>query len=193
MALGFYFDMTACIGCKTCQIACKDKNDLPLGTLYRNTESYETGEFPKPGAYHLSVSCNHCEKPACVEMCPTKAMYKSEDGVVLHDDSLCIGCGACVNACPYQVPKLLDTAAGLKSGKCDSCVSIRANGNLPQCVAACPMRALEFGDLDELKAAHPDAVNISELACVPASDTVPTTLVTPKAFALEKDYVEVII
>ena len=72
MALGFYFDMTACIGCKTCQIACKDKNDLPLGTLYRNIESYETGEFPKPGAYHLSVSCNHCEKPACVEMCPTK-------------------------------------------------------------------------------------------------------------------------
>lgn len=185
MALGFYFDMTSCTGCRTCQIACKDKNDLPIGTLYRHEETYETGVYPAPGVFHLSVSCNHCAEAACVEGCPTGAMYKAEDGTVLHDKDLCIGCGNCANVCPYQVPKLLDTAAGIKAGKCDSCASIRANGGQPQCVAACPMRALEFGDLDELKKAHPDAVSISEISVMPESATAPTTLVSLKANAKE--------
>lgn len=189
MALGFYFDMTACIGCKTCQIACKDKNDLPIGILFRNIKSYETGEFPKPGAYHLSLSCNHCGNPACVAACASGAMYVHEDGFVTVDAELCDGCGACVTACPYEAPKMV----GSKVSKCDTCAAIRANGGAPQCVSACPMRALEFGDITDLKAAHPEAVFISELPCMPASDTIPATLVDPKAFALEKDFVEVVI
>ena len=183
MALGFYFDMTSCTGCRTCQIACKDKNDLPIGFLYRHEETYETGAFPAPGVFHLSVSCNHCEKAACVEGCPTGALYKAEDGTVLHDKALCIGCGNCAAVCPYEVPKLLPEGV---AGKCDSCASIRANGGQPQCVAACPMRALEFGDLDELKKAHPDAVSITEIAVMPESATAPTTLVSLKANAKEK-------
>lgn len=189
MALGFYFDMTSCIGCKTCQIACKDKNDLPIGTLFRNITSYETGEFPKPGAYHVSMSCNHCGNPACVAACASGAMYMHEDGFVMVDAELCDGCGACVTACPYSAPKIVDG----KANKCDTCVAIRANGNDPQCVSACIMRALEFGDIADLMAAHPDAVSITELACMPASETVPGTLVTPKAFAKEKDFTEVVI
>lgn len=185
MALGFYFDMTSCIGCKTCQIACKDKNDLPIGTLYRNISSYETGKFPKPGAFHFSASCNHCEKPACVNYCPTGAMYKTEEGPVLHDDSICIGCQTCVQKCPYGVPKYLEGKN--ITGKCDTCVSIRANGNKPQCVAACPTRSLDFGEISELRKKYPDACLLTDLPFLPASDTVPSVLVKAKEIAKTED------
>ena len=66
---GFYFDQTVCAGCHTCQIACKDKNRLDVGCLFRNVKSYETGEFPNPGIYHMSTTCSHCDNPACVSAC----------------------------------------------------------------------------------------------------------------------------
>ena len=108
MALGFYFDMTRCIGCRACQVACKDKNRLDVGTIYRTADSYEVGTFPKVKMYSFSTSCNHCQNPACVSACPVGAMYKAEDGTVLHDDKLCIGCQACVSACPYDVPQYIE-------------------------------------------------------------------------------------
>ena len=67
---GFYFDQTVCAGCHTCQIACKDKNRLDVGTLYRKVRTFETGEYPNPGIYHLATTCNHCDNPACVAACP---------------------------------------------------------------------------------------------------------------------------
>ena len=133
MALGFYFDMTSCFGCRTCQVACKDKNDLEIGVVFRNVTCREVGTFPTPGAFHFSATCNHCENPMCVANCPSGAMYKTEEGPVLHDDELCMGCGTCVEACPYQVPKMLETG---KAGKCDTCIGLRANGNNPACVDA---------------------------------------------------------
>jgi anaerobic dimethyl sulfoxide reductase subunit B (iron-sulfur subunit) len=187
MATAFYFDMTSCIGCKACQMACKDKNDLAVGTLFRHVDGYETGSYPMPGVYYMSATCNHCENPACVANCPTGAMYKTPGGPVLHDDELCLGCDTCVQACPYGVPVLLPDKNIV--GKCDTCIAIRANGNQPQCVAACPMRALEFGELEDLMKAHPDAVSILELPFMPESDTVPTTIVTPKKI-VSKDAVQ---
>ena len=184
MAKAFYFDMTRCIGCKTCQIACKDKNDLPIGTIFREISSYEGGEFPALEVFHYSASCIHCADPACVANCPTGAMYKTEDGPVLHDD-VCIGCGMCVQSCPYGVPKLIE-AKGI-SGKCDTCIAIRNNGGEPQCVAACPMRALDFGEYDELLDKYPDAVSINVLPFLPASETGPMTLVKVKDCALNAD------
>ena len=71
MALGFYFDMTRCVGCRACQVACKDRCNLDLGVLFRYAKTYETGSFPKVGMYNYSGSCNHCENPACVTVCPT--------------------------------------------------------------------------------------------------------------------------
>ena len=190
MAVAFYFDMTSCIGCKACQMACKDKNDLAVGTLFRNVKGYEVGSYPTPGVFYMSATCNHCGNPACVANCPTGAMYQNEDGVVLHDDEMCIGCGTCVNSCPYSVPKLLEDK-GI-AGKCDTCIGIRANGGQPQCVAACPMRALDFGDLAEMQKKYPDAVTLDQLAIMPESDTVPSTLVKPKkivsADAVEKHF-----
>ena len=105
---GFYFDQTVCAGCHTCQIACKDKNRLEVGTLYRKVITCETGEYPNPGIYHLATACNHCDNPACVAACPTKRTVKdAETGLVCHDDNIkCLGevCQMCVKACPYGHP-----------------------------------------------------------------------------------------
>jgi len=184
MALGFYFDMTSCFGCRTCQVACKDKNDLEIGAIFRNVVCREVGSFPTPDAFHFSATCNHCENPMCVANCPTGAMYKTEEGPVLHDDEMCIGCGTCVQSCPYQVPKLLESKN--IAGKCDTCIGLRENGNNPACVDACVMRAIEFGEIEDLKKAHPDAVSISELPFMPGDETKPTTLVSVKEIAYEK-------
>ena len=75
---GFAFNQDDCIGCKTCQMACKDKNDLPVGILFRNVKSYEVGDFPNASLYHFSATCNHCAKPACVASCPMRALSFGE-------------------------------------------------------------------------------------------------------------------
>jgi anaerobic dimethyl sulfoxide reductase subunit B (iron-sulfur subunit) len=188
MSLGFYFDMTRCVGCRACQVACKDRNNLNLGMVWRTTKTYETGSFPKVGMYNYAATCNHCENPACVEICPVGAMYKAEDGTVLHDDEMCIGCQACVSACPYAVPQFDEEASIVR--KCDACASIRAKGGNPVCVDACPSRALDFGDKDELIEKYgPDLVQ--DIAILPDSGiTGSNTLIKAKACALEEEYRE---
>lgn len=184
--LGFYIDIDACIGCRTCQVACKDRNKLEVGYLFRRVDTFETGAFPEAKMFHFSHSCNHCEKPACVANCPTGAMQIADDGTVQHDDELCIGCGTCAEACPYSVPQVIE-GEGI-TRKCDSCKPFRDAGGNPVCVDACPMRCLAFGDLDELTAVHgPDLVR--ELPATPSADkTNPSTLIHPKPCALEPDF-----
>lgn len=183
---GFYFNQQACIGCRTCQIACKDKNDLEVGTLFRKVLSFEVGTYPEAKLYHYSGSCNHCENPACVEVCPNQATYiNEEDGTVQHDDEKCIGCEYCVKACPYGHPQYIEELKVVH--KCDGCIGLRSAGEQPACVAACLMRALEFGAIDELRAAHPDATD--EIAVLPdASQTNPSIAVDPRSAALEQEF-----
>jgi len=189
MAVGFYFDMTRCIGCRACQVACKDKNRLDVGTVYRNAHSYAVGTFPDVTGYSYSASCNHCDAPECVANCPTGAMYKAADGSVLHDDEMCIGCQTCVKSCPYGVPKYL--AEKDIVGKCDSCYAIRGAGGQPACVAGCPNRALDFGEVEDLKQKYgTDLVN--EIAILPSADkTKPNVLIKAKPAARESGYVEI--
>lgn len=189
MRKGFYFDMTSCIGCRTCQVACKDKNDLEIGTIFRRLSDFEVGTYPSVQTYHYSASCNHCEKPECVAACPNAAMYiDEEDGTIQHDDEKCIGCQYCVKACPYGVPQYIESIQ--KTHKCDGCLPLRGNGEQPACVAACPMRALEFGPIDELRAAHPDATNA--ITVLPEPKTDPSIAIDPKPGALEPDPVAVL-
>lgn len=186
--LGFYFDMTRCVGCKTCQVVCKQRNSLPIGITYREVHTFEVGKYPDASMYHIATTCNHCENPACVRNCPTSAMYKAEDdGTVQHDDGLCIGCQQCVNSCPYGVPRYFPE---LKiTGKCYACRDTRDVDGAPTCVAACGQRALEFGPIDELLAAHPEAV--SDIAVFPdATETDPNVLITPMSQASEEEYRE---
>ncbi len=188
---GFYFNQAACVGCKTCQVACKDKNDLEVGYLFRHVNDFESGEYPAPKLFHYAATCNHCEMPACVANCSTGALYiDDEDGTVQYDTSKCDGCQACVTACPYSVPVFFEEEKVVR--KCDACKTLRENGEQPACVAACPMRALEFGPIDELAAAHPDAVK--DIAILPDSSTTgPCTLIDARPAALEDDFVEVLL
>lgn len=147
---GFYYDQTTCIGCKVCQVACKDKNNTDIGVRYRRVHDLEGGKFPNPYRLHFSVSCNHCEKPKCVENCPTGALYKrAEDGIVIHDYDKCIGCRLCTWSCPYGAPQYREKEG--KAGKCDACSDLIAKGENPACVDACVMRSLSFGNIDELR------------------------------------------
>lgn len=184
---GFYYDMTACIGCKTCQVACKDKNDLKIDNLFRNVKTFELGFYPKPGFYHYSGTCNHCANPKCAAGCPTGAMHVAEDGTVQHNENRCIGCKYCIWNCPYNVPQFIQETGRI--GKCDACKDLINKGENPVCVDACVMRCLEWGELDELKVKHADEDLTSDLPILPASSlTKPSLLIKPKKAAKQKDY-----
>jgi anaerobic dimethyl sulfoxide reductase subunit B (iron-sulfur subunit) len=152
----FYFDSSACSGCKTCQVACKDKNDLTTGIHWRRIYEITGGDWekeedtwiPNISSYHLSMSCNHCEDPICLQSCPTTAIVKREDGIVLIDPERCMGCRYCEWACPYDALQY-DEKTGLMT-KCDFCVDYLEQGKPPSCVASCPMRVLDYGTRDEL-------------------------------------------
>ncbi len=153
--LGFYFNGSACTGCKACQIACKDKSDLPVGVTWRRVAEYSGGEWVNNSdgtctqnvfAYYISVACNHCDNPICAEVCPTQAMFKREDGIVLIDESKCIGCRYCEWTCPYGAPQFEEDQGVMT--KCNLCYDSVDEGQSPSCVAACPSRALFFGDID---------------------------------------------
>lgn len=168
--LGFYYDQSICVGCKTCQMACKDKHDLAVGQLFREVREVFGGNYVQEGeglnsnvfAYWLSISCNHCQDPKCVTNCPTGAMYKRDrDGIVLHDDNKCIGCRYCIWSCPYSAPQYIEERG--KVDKCDFCVDYLEKGEAPACVAACPVRALDFGELSELKKKYKGTNKIKEL------------------------------
>jgi anaerobic dimethyl sulfoxide reductase subunit B (iron-sulfur subunit) len=172
---GFYFDMTACSGCKACQVACNDKNNLEPGTLFRKVYTFEGGKYPNPWVYNLSISCNHCAEPKCVENCPTGAMHKRKDGIVDHIEDRCIGCKYCLWSCPYEAPKYFEEKG--KVSKCNFCADLIDEGKNPACVDACVMRAIDFGDVDELRKKYGGTADIKVLA--DSSITKPSILIKP--------------
>jgi anaerobic dimethyl sulfoxide reductase subunit B (iron-sulfur subunit) len=165
----FYFDSSSCSGCKTCQMACKDKNDLALGQVWRRVYEVAGGGWKKKGeawkqdvfAYNVSMSCNHCADPICVKNCPTQALFKREDGIVQIDQNVCIGCKYCAWVCPYGAPQYNPQTG--KMGKCDLCADYVDQGKNPSCVDACPMRALDFGDYDDLVQKYGESEHIFPL------------------------------
>jgi len=179
----FYFDSSSCSGCKACQVACKDKYGLEVGRLWRRVYEVSGGDWIQVGdawttsvfAYNLSIACNHCERPICVEVCPAGAIYKRADGIVLIETDQCLGCGYCSWACPYGAPQY-DEEKGIMT-KCTFCADNIDAGLAPACVAACPMRALDYGEREELKARYG---TINSLYPLPdASLTDPALVITP--------------
>ncbi|MDR1184019.1 MAG: 4Fe-4S dicluster domain-containing protein [Coriobacteriales bacterium] len=184
---GFYFDSNKCTGCKTCQVACKETYRLPTDTLWRKVHNYqggswefneETGAYRPEGVfgYFISLSCNHCAAPACVAACPVAAITKDGDtGIVTIDSDLCIGCGSCITACPYNAPSLWEEK-GIFT-KCDMCASLVKDGDRPLCVSGCLMRALDFGELEELKSKYGEGS--VEVEPLPVDSTGPSLVLNP--------------
>ena len=191
MQFAFYLDATRCTGCKTCMMACKDYHALPSDISFRQVYEYELdGEWtldadgcwiPGGATYYVSSSCQHCGDPACTRVCPTGAMHKDVDGLVLVDTMRCIGCGYCQLSCPYNAPKV-DEEAG-HSVKCTGCRERLEAGLAPICVAACPQRALGFGDFETLVSNFGDCRGIAPLP--PASATDPHLVIRPPRHAAE--------
>jgi len=144
---GFVIDNRRCIGCHACSVACKAENRVPLG-VYRTWVKYvEKGRFPNTRRYFQVTRCNHCEDPPCVAICPVGAMYQRGDGIVDFDPSRCIGCKACMQACPYDAI-YVDPEQGT-AAKCHYCAHRVDAGMEPSCVVVCPEHAIVAGDIDD--------------------------------------------
>ncbi len=173
----FHFDMSKCVGCKCCEVACSEQNNNPAEISWRRVGEVEGGVFPFTQRLHLSMGCNHCVDPSCMSGCPTGAYAKdAKTGIVLHDADICIGCEYCIWNCPYSVPAF-NAERGVV-GKCDMCHGRLTAGDSPACVAACPSEALaiEIVDIAEWKSKYRDEANAPGLPS--ADDTISTTRVT---------------
>ena len=146
---GFMFDMNRCYACQACSIACNDIE--PGAEKWMTVYEWEKGTFPNIRLNALAFPCAHCEDPSCMKVCPNGAIYKEDEfGAVLVDQDKCEGCRKCYEACPYGSPKFASDEQGAKMSKCTMCVDRLAEGMQPACTASCPLRAFDFGPLDEL-------------------------------------------
>jgi Fe-S-cluster-containing dehydrogenase component len=144
---GFAIDLRKCIGCHACTIACKAEHDIPVGVNRCWVKTVESGTFPDTRRFFFPVLCNQCDEAPCAKICPTNALFKRRDGIVdLHSDS-CIGCRACMVACPYD--QLFIDPNTHTAEKCNFCANRIENELLPACVSVCPTECRIFGDLDD--------------------------------------------
>ncbi len=151
-ALGLVIDQERCIGCEACTVACKKENEASeywIRVKTQNVAHKDTpeGSFPDLKMSFLPQLCNHCTKPPCVDICPTSALVKREDGPVVLDETNCDGCQACIEVCPYNA--LLYSPEKDRVEKCNFCVHRIDQGLEPFCVICCEGQAMHFGDLND--------------------------------------------
>lgn len=177
MNFAWVIDQTRCIGCHACSTACKSENDVPLGVYRTWVKNVEVGTFPNVRRHFAVLRCNHCADPPCVPICPVGAMFQRSDGIVDIDHDRCIGCKACMQACPYEAIHIDPTDQ--TAAKCHFCAHRVDRGLLPACVVVCPVEALIFGDLDD-----PGSRVAHLLGRTPATVRRPEQNTRPKAFYL---------
>lgn len=173
----FHFDMTKCIGCKCCVVACNEQNGNPADILWRRVGEIEGGEYPKTHRHYLSMGCNHCLEPTCLTGCPVDAYTKdSVTGIVRHSADACIGCQYCTWNCSYGVPQY-NAERGVV-GKCDMCYGRLARGQTPACAAACPEDAIriEIVKAEEWRKEYRASANSPGMPS--ADDSISTTRIT---------------
>lgn len=173
MTYGMLIDLKKCVGCHACSMACKEAHGTPPGVTRSHVERVEEGSYPNTKKVPTPMLCMHCENAACVEVCPTGASVKREDGIVTVDKDMCIGCKSCMSACPYGARYYREDEAGyfgetlneyeelmypvMPKGTVDKCTFCAeridaGKGEMQACVAACPAGARLFGDLEDIKA-----------------------------------------
>ncbi len=145
----FSFDVSRCTGCMSCIVACLDQNDLPEnGARFRHVSKIEIGACPDVHIRYVSFACMHCGAAPCIAACPTRALAKrSDSGIVVLHENLCIGCHTCATVCSFGAPQFPD---GIRMSKCDFCVARVENGLEPACVRTCTTKALGFGLIEKL-------------------------------------------
>ncbi len=147
MSYGFIIDNRRCIGCHACTIACKAEHDVPLGNFRTWVKSVEKGTFPDVRRHFTVLRCNHCTDAPCVNICPTRALFHRRDGIVDFDSQECIGCKACMVACPYDA--IYIDANTRTAAKCNYCAHKIEVGLEPPCVTVCPEQAIIAGDMND--------------------------------------------
>lgn len=140
-------DHNRCIGCHACTTACKSENEVPLGVTRTYVKAVDTGYFPQARRAFQVTRCNQCADAPCVAACPTAAMFKRDDGIVDFDKSVCIGCKACIAACPYDA--IFINPEDHSAEKCNFCAHRIDMGLEPACVVVCPVEAILVGDLND--------------------------------------------
>ncbi|MGA8431275.1 MAG: 4Fe-4S dicluster domain-containing protein [Candidatus Sulfotelmatobacter sp.] len=180
MRYGFVIDNRKCIGCHACTVACKTENHVPLSVNRTWVKYVEKGIFPNTRRVFQVTRCNHCENPPCVTICPVTAMYQRKDGIVDFSSDRCIGCKACMQACPYD-SIYIDPDEGT-AAKCHFCAHRTEVGLEPSCVVVCPEHAIIAGDLDQCD---------GEIAQLLARETVrvrkPEQGTRPKLYYIDAD------
>ncbi|MGW0432783.1 4Fe-4S dicluster domain-containing protein [Micromonospora sp. NPDC003197] len=160
--MGFFTDTSVCIGCKACEVACKEWNQVPatgldlLGMSYDNTgaltaNSWRHVAFVETDTHWLMMSdvCKHCTRAACLDVCPTGSLFRTEFGTVVVQEDICNGCGYCIPACPYGV--IDQRRDDGRAWKCTLCYDRIGAGMTPACAQACPTESIQYGPLDELR------------------------------------------
>ncbi|MDX1981546.1 MAG: DmsC/YnfH family molybdoenzyme membrane anchor subunit [Bryobacteraceae bacterium] len=172
----FHFDMTKCVGCKCCVVACNEQNGNPAALNWRRVGEIEGGHFPYTQRYYLSMGCNHCLEPSCLEGCPVEAYTKDTlTGIVDHSADTCIGCQYCTWNCSYGVPQY-NPERGVV-GKCDMCHHRLTDGMAPACVAACPQGAIAI-EIVETAGWRQNYLDADVPGLPSADDSISTTRIT---------------
>ena len=146
---GMLIDLRKCIGCQACTVSCSVENQAPIGQFRTTVLQYEIdkGDGSAPAMVSLPRLCNHCDNPPCVPVCPVQATFQRTDGIVLVDSERCVGCGYCVQACPYDA-RFINHETN-KADKCTFCAHRVDAGLLPACVETCVGGARIFGDIND--------------------------------------------
>ncbi|MCC6609883.1 MAG: 4Fe-4S dicluster domain-containing protein [Burkholderiales bacterium] len=171
-------DLKRCVGCQSCTVACKVEHGTPPGIFWTRVIEMEEGTYPAAFTVFMPLRCNHCSDPPCVPVCPTGATYvRDRDNIVLVDQDKCVGCHACVVACPYDARFIPESDRGYFAGhktpyeeatfkkwqvgtvqKCTLCVHRLDQGRMPACVETCPTQALIFGDRNDPESTFSKAI-----------------------------------
>ncbi|WP_245585746.1 4Fe-4S dicluster domain-containing protein [Pseudonocardia asaccharolytica] len=180
MRYGFAIDQRTCIGCHACTVACKTEHEVPVGQFRTWVKYVDQGTFPNSTRDFGVMRCNHCTDAPCVKICPTKALFVRDDGIVDFDNSRCIGCKSCMQGCPYDaiyIDEDTHTAA-----KCNFCAHRVDAGLEPACVVVCPTHSIWVGDLDDPESGISRLVNTN-----PVTVRAPEQQTGPNVFYLGAD------
>ncbi|MDT5122450.1 MAG: hypothetical protein QOC96_1932 [Acidobacteriota bacterium] len=165
-------DHTRCIGCHACTTACKSENEVPLAVTRTYVKHVDVGEFPQTRRAHQVTRCNQCAHAPCVVACPTTAMFKRADGIVDFDKSICIGCKACMAACPYDA--IFINPEDHSAEKCNFCAHRIDMGLEPACVVVCPTEAILVGDMHDTSSKVAQIINREAVSVRrPEKETLP--------------------